>query len=115
MNTKRFGMVLAAAGIAVATVAWGAAPPASAPTTTAPANAAQPASSAAASKGQRAVPAPGDRMCVRDTGSHIPPKQGQCLPVAGRSYDQQDLQRTGALDVGQALRMLDPSLTVRGH
>jgi hypothetical protein len=35
--------------------------------------------------------------------------------VAGNSYSQQDLQRTGATDVGRALQMLDPSVTVRGH
>lgn len=63
----------------------------------------------------KAVPAPGSRQCIRDTGSHIPPPKGQCLPVAGNSYDQQDIQRTGATTVGGALQMLDPSVTVHGH
>jgi hypothetical protein len=54
-------------------------------------------------------------MCIRDTGSHIPPPKGQCLPVAGNSYSQKDIQNTGANNVGQALQMLDPSVTVRGH
>jgi hypothetical protein len=63
---------------------------------------------------QRAVPAPGSRNCVRDTGSHIPPPKGQCLPVAGNSYSQKDIQRTGANNVGQALQMLDPSVRVSG-
>ncbi|MGH8215223.1 MAG: hypothetical protein ACREPZ_05995 [Rhodanobacteraceae bacterium] len=54
-------------------------------------------------------------MCIRDTGSHIPPPKGQCLPVAGNSYSQQDIQRTGAATVGQALQTLDPSITVHGH
>jgi hypothetical protein len=53
---------------------------------------------------------PGDRNCIRSTGSLIPPKPGQCLPVAGRSYSQQDLQRTGAQNVGDALRKLDPAI-----
>ncbi len=78
------------------------------------ANAAQPAALAQTAK-QRAVPPLDSRNCIRDTGSHIPPPKGQCLPVAGRSYSQQDIQRTGATDVGRALQMLDPSVTVRGH
>lgn len=68
-----------------------------------------------ATRGQRAVPAPGSRQCIRDTGSLIPPPKGQCLPVAGNSYSQEDIRRTGATNVGQALRMLDPAVTVHGH
>lgn len=82
--------------------------PAPQPATTAPAKA------TTAKPDQHAVPAPGSRNCIRDTGSHIPPPKGQCLPVAGRSYSQQDIQRTGAVDVGQALQMLDPSVRVSG-
>jgi hypothetical protein len=63
----------------------------------------------------RVVPPLDSRQCIRDTGSHIPPPKDQCLPVAGRSYSQQDIQRTGAVTTGQALRMLDPSITVHGH
>lgn len=62
-----------------------------------------------------AVPPLDSRSCIRDTGSHIPPPKGQCLPVAGNSYSQKDIQRTGATNVGQALQMLDPSVTVHGH
>jgi hypothetical protein len=64
---------------------------------------------------QRSVPPVNSRQCIRETGSHIPPPKGQCLPVAGNSYSQQDLQRTGATDLGRALQMLDPSITVHGH
>ncbi|TAN06181.1 MAG: hypothetical protein EPN36_04470 [Rhodanobacteraceae bacterium] len=64
---------------------------------------------------KRAVPPLNSRMCIRDTGSHIPPPKGQCLPVAGNSYNQHDIRRTGATNVGQALQMLDPSVTVHGH
>lgn len=64
---------------------------------------------------QRAVPPLDSRTCLRDTGSHIRPAKGQCLPVHGNSYTQQDIRRTGAVDMGQALRMLDPSVTVHGH
>ncbi len=65
--------------------------------------------------GTRAVPAPGDRNCIRDTGSHIPPKKGECLPVTGRSYSQEELLRTGQPDVGHALQQLDPAVQVTGH
>jgi hypothetical protein len=58
---------------------------------------------------------PDDRNCLRSTGSLIPPKPGECLPVAGRSYDREDIRRTGARTTAEALQMLDPSLTVRGH
>jgi len=64
---------------------------------------------------QRSVPPVNSRQCIRETGSHIPPPKGQCLPVAGNSYSQQDLQRTGATDLGRALQMLDPSVTLHGH
>jgi hypothetical protein len=77
----------------------------------------QAATAPAQASQKRALPPVNSRQCIRDTGSHIPPPKGQCLPVAGNSYSysQQDLQRTGATDVGRALQMLDPSVTVRGH
>lgn len=61
------------------------------------------------------APRPDDRNCIRETGSHIPAKKGQCLPVNGRSYSQEDLRRTGEPELGRALQKLDPSITVRGH
>jgi hypothetical protein len=57
---------------------------------------------------------PGDRNCLRSTGSLIPPKKGDCLPVAGRSYSRDELRNTGAIDNAHALQMLDPSITL-GH
>ena len=56
---------------------------------------------------------PGDRNCLRDTGSLIKPKPGQCLPVAGRSYSREDIDRTGARTLGPALKDLDPSVTIQ--
>lgn len=70
---------------------------------------------AARTDGGHTVPPVDSRQCIRDTGSHIPPKKGKCLPVAGNSYSAQDIQRTGATNIGQALQMLDPSVTVHGH
>lgn len=57
---------------------------------------------------------PGDRNCLRDTGSLIPAKPGQCLSVPGRSYGREDIQRTGQPTLGPALRDLDPSITYGG-
>lgn len=57
---------------------------------------------------------PGDRSCLQQTGSLIHAKKGTCLPVAGRSYSAEDLQRTGTPNTARALQMLDPSISV-GH
>lgn len=57
---------------------------------------------------------PGDRNCLRHTGSLIPPKKGECLPVHGRSYSGDELRRTGAINNARALQMLDPSIS-GGH
>ncbi|UJM94672.1 hypothetical protein [Rhodanobacter denitrificans] len=69
----------------------------------------------AASSGQQRAARADDHNCIRETGSHIPAKKGQCLPVNGRSYSQQDLQRTGEPELGRALQKLDPRITVHGH
>jgi hypothetical protein len=50
--------------------------------------------------------------CVGETGSRIP--QDACAGI-GRSYTQEEIQRTGAVDTGQALRLLDPALRVHGQ
>jgi hypothetical protein len=63
-----------------------------------------------------------DRNCLRETGSLIvasqnaradrrkDPSERRCAPVHGRSYDRDDLDRTGQTNVADALRMLDPSV-----
>jgi len=58
---------------------------------------------------------PGDRQCIRDTGSLIPAKKGECLPVPGRSYSKQDIDATGETTLGPALQRLDPAITTHGH
>lgn len=45
--------------------------------------------------------------CVRRTGTRIV-SQRLCLP--GRAYTREDIRRSGALTVGEALRRLDPSI-----
>ena len=51
--------------------------------------------------------------CLTDTGSAIKRAPGNCMPVNGRSYTREDIDRTGATTVGGALTNLDPSITSR--
>lgn len=83
------------------------APPANQPQVNAP--------SATTSHAKRSPLKPGDRQCIRDTGSLIPAKKGECLPVAGRSYSKQDIDNTGETTLGPALERLDPAITSGGH
>lgn len=59
-------------------------------------------------------PSVADRRCLRETGSRIPARRGlrrdACLPGNGRSYSREDLERTGEVDIADALRRLDPSI-----
>ena len=62
-----------------------------------------------------ATHAPGDQRvvannpdCVQSTGTRIEDASGKCVNVPGSSYTQQDLQRTGEIDTGAALRKMDP-------
>lgn len=63
-----------------------------------------------------------ERNCLRQTGSRIvasenqraralnDPSMRRCAPARGRSYTEDDLDRTGQTNVADALRMLDPSI-----
>ncbi len=61
-----------------------------------------------------------DRNCLRQTGSLITASENaqarregkaeKCANAFGRAYTREDIERTGATDVAQALRMLDPSI-----
>lgn len=93
---------------------------------TAPADAAMPAGSAqvgaAASDAQRNPSDPSDSTqavtkrerpdptCLSQTGSRIQSRGNDACAGHGRSYSRDDLDRTGEVDVGQALRKLDPRL-----
>ena len=48
--------------------------------------------------------------CLSETGSRIAGNNGNCS--AGRSYSSDDISRTGSTTTGEALRLLDPSITV---
>lgn len=55
-----------------------------------------------------------DTHCLKKTGSRIAPradKQGRkCVSANGRSYSKEDLDRTGEIDLADALRRLDPAI-----
>lgn len=62
-----------------------------------------------------------DRNCLRQTGSRITTSENakarragkageKCANAFGRAYDREDIERTGATDVKQALQMLDPAI-----
>ena len=52
------------------------------------------------------------RGCV-ESASRVP-GESTCTGF-GRAYTQDDIKRTGAADPAEALRLLDPSLTIHGH
>jgi len=58
----------------------------------------------------RATRAQPHRDCIRETGSHILPPPGKCLPGPGSVYTQKDIQATGQPNIGAALRQLDPRI-----
>lgn len=46
--------------------------------------------------------------CVQSTGSRINNPDRKCVNVPGSSYTQEDVQRTGEIDLGAALKRMDP-------
>jgi uncharacterized low-complexity protein len=49
--------------------------------------------------------------CLSQTGSRITSTGTQCSAF-GRSYSNEDIQRTGATTADDALRLMDPAITV---
>jgi hypothetical protein len=84
--------------------------------TTAPQASTIPASDAAqpASKDEVAKDEVSDRNCLKETGSRLAPrpegKGRKCVNATGRSYTKDDLDSTGAIDLSDALRRLDPAV-----
>jgi hypothetical protein len=56
-------------------------------------------------------PAPSKFTCLHDTGSRLKLRPDDCSGI-GRSYSKENIDRTGALTAGGALRLLDPSVTI---
>jgi hypothetical protein len=50
--------------------------------------------------------------CPQNTASRIPMRPGECSSTPGRTYSNEDIERTGQTNVGEALQMLDPSISV---
>jgi hypothetical protein len=46
------------------------------------------------------------------SASRLPPRPGQCSSTPGRTYTNEEIERTGQTDVGNALQQLDPSISV---
>lgn len=66
-----------------------------------------------AAESQLAAQRDADRNCMRYTGTRILPRNKpakQCIPRHGSVYTREDLDRTGEVDIGQALRKLDTSI-----
>ena len=67
-------------------------------------------------RGQRASPS--DRFCIRETGSRVTAARNarskradqECTTGGGRVYTREDIERTGTVDIKDALRRLDPSV-----
>lgn len=59
-----------------------------------------------------------DRFCIEQTGSRIvaarnarsKSEQKDCVATGGRVYTREDIEKTGSVDLQDALRRLDPSL-----
>lgn len=52
-----------------------------------------------------------DTPCLTATGSRIPASETNCM-ATGRAYTNDDIKLTGATSAGDALRLLDSSITV---
>jgi hypothetical protein len=60
----------------------------------------------------RTAAANAPQPCSLPMASRIPRKPDECSASPGRTYTQTDVERTGQTNVGDALQMLDPSITV---
>jgi len=60
---------------------------------------------------QAPKPAARPYLCAPQSDSRLPASDRKC-PEFGHSWSSQDIQRTGAPTVGDALRLLDPTLIV---
>jgi hypothetical protein len=79
------------------------------------------AETAAATQDEAKKPDVNERNCLRQTGTRISSgtqvssradghKDRKCTGANGRAYTREDLERTGEVDIADALRKLDPSI-----
>jgi len=46
--------------------------------------------------------------CLTETGSRIPPKNGECNNQPGRSVDRDEIDRTGAMNTSDVIKQTVP-------
>lgn len=73
-----------------------------------------PSSPGAATSDAAAAPNLPPAGCVSSSATRIPTSAAECAAF-GRAWTDQDIKTTGATDAAQALRLLDPSVTVTGR
>ena len=57
---------------------------------------------------------PREKGCVRESGTVLDKRDKDgCTGAPGQSYSREDIDRTGAVDTGDAIRKLSPRATVR--
>lgn len=55
-----------------------------------------------------------DTGCIRESGTRLRKRDKKgCTGAPGQSYDRDQIDRTGAIDTGDAIRKLSPSATLR--
>lgn len=54
-------------------------------------------------------------QCAVETGSRIHRDSAHCSSSPSRTYTKDDIDRTGSTDTADALRLLDPTITVTHH
>jgi hypothetical protein len=92
-----------------------AAEPQAMPATDAPVQAAPAADAAPATQDETKKPEVNDRSCLRHTGTRIATRtdsqaQRRCTNAIGSAYTREDLERTGDVNIADALRKLDPAI-----
>jgi outer membrane cobalamin receptor len=60
---------------------------------------------------------PDDRFCIKETGSRVVATRNrskkadeECVIGNGRVYTREEIERTGSVDIRDALRRLDPAM-----
>lgn len=105
---KRLALFTVVFGLAFSAVAQTPADPAD--PAVPPTNSTAAATDADAAKAQATKDELADRNCLRETGSRVirADRTGRkCAMAAGRAYTREDLDRTGEVDLADALRKLD--------
>ncbi len=79
-----------------------------------PAEPAPPAEEMVLITSDAATETPADSRCLRETGTRIKRRDDNgCLTASGRSYSREEIQRTGAFNLGEAIQKLEPSARAR--